>query len=173
MVSNKRLWGSLLSLTALAGSFAACGKIVDTAAALEATKVSMTQAIKAARATIEDGVPLEVELEMVGDKPRYNVELATKDKVSLVVVDGVSGEVIETTEVIPDAEEKRIIDDLLALDAEQRLGLIGALKKATSMTDKGRPIEVDLEDANGDLVYSIRLVVGNLIERQLVNVVQE
>jgi len=173
MKSNRRLPGTLLTLITLAGGLAACGQIEDTAAALEASKITMIEAIKAAKTgALADGTPTEVELKMIDGQPRYNVELVLEGGVTSVAVDGVSGEVLETAVVELDVDEQRIIDELMLVDAEQRLGLQGALKEAMKNTENGRPVEVDLEEQEGELVYDIRLLVGNLIQKEIVKIRQ-
>ncbi|MFH0943585.1 MAG: PepSY domain-containing protein [Planctomycetota bacterium] len=173
MHPTKRLSGTVLSLVMLAGTFMACGKYEDMDVALSASKITMTQAVKAARAEVEGGVATEVKLEMIEEKPVFSVEIASAEKVTSVRVDGISGEVLGKEEVTPDPEERRIIDELLAIDAEQQIGLIGALKKAVAGTDKGQPVEVDLEEMDGELLYDIRVVVGNLVEKKAIKIKQD
>ena len=173
MHPTKRFSGTVLSLVTLAGTFMACGKFEDTHSALTASKITMAQAVKAARAEIEGGVAMEVELEMVEEKPMFNVEIASAEKILSVQVDGISGEVLNKTDLELDPEEQRVVGELLAIDPEQRLGLVGALKKALAGTEDGKAVEVDLEEKDGELVYKIRVMVGNLSEEKSVKIKQD
>ncbi|HEX4144782.1 MAG TPA: PepSY domain-containing protein [Pirellulales bacterium] len=70
----------------------------DAKKVLAASKITFAQAIATAKGKVEGGKPFEVETDLEGGKSLIEVELMVGDKVMIVEIDAVTGEVVEVEE---------------------------------------------------------------------------
>ena len=72
--------------------------LADAKKVLAAAKITFAQAIATAKGNVEGGKPFEVETDLEDGKPIIEVELLAGDKVMIVEIDAVTGEVLEVEE---------------------------------------------------------------------------
>ena len=125
--------------------------------ALQAERISMSQAIKAAQGSIDGGV-LEAEIETEGDALVYEIDLVRGEAVYEVTVNAATGEVISQSEEQLTSFLSGLFqeDELRAADASREV-LMKAL--ADREGQEGTQIEeLSLDEENDRMVYEVELI---------------
>ncbi len=125
--------------------------------ALQAERISMSQAIKAAQGSIDGGV-LEAEIETEGDALVYEIDLVRGEAVYEVTVNAATGEVISQSEEQLTSFLSGLFqeDELRAADASREV-LMKAL--ADLEGQEGTQVEeLSLDEENDRMVYEVELI---------------
>ena len=122
---------------------------------LAQTRISLEQAMAAARQQHADGKISKVELEGEKGKTHYEVELVdAKGQVFELKIDAATGKVLSSKLDKKQGQKNDAVTDL----AKARISLEQAMTAATQHHAGGRVTKAELESKNGDTYYEIELV---------------
>jgi uncharacterized membrane protein YkoI len=146
----------------------------DARKALDAAKVSMNDAIAAAKKEVPDGRVVEVELDWENGAARYEVELLVGDAWKEVLIDGATGKVqkVETDVKPDDADDKRdIADTRKALDAAKQTFEQAQAALAKEHKD-AKPVKIELEYRSGKADYEVVVLSAEKLTKFYVDAVE-
>lgn len=168
----RNTWIMCVAATALVGLSAGAARATDEAGeiakAVRGAKLSLVQAVDAARRHAEGGMLVEAELEPDEGAPTYDIEFVVGDSIKEIEIDAVSGEVEEEeTEPLSERGEAAVAK-LRPLVAVAKVNWAEAVGLAKGKVNGGTPYEIELELEDDALRYEIGLLAdGKLIEVEI------
>ncbi len=134
----------------------------DTArAVLAKATIDIGKAIEIAQAKIAGGKPIYVSAAKGSKTLRFDVFLLTKDSITEVKVDAVTGTIKEVEE--NEDEEVENLADAKKVLAESKITFAQAIATAKAKVEGGKPFEVETELEDDKYIIEVELLAGDKV----------
>jgi uncharacterized membrane protein YkoI len=136
--------------------------------ALSAAKITVAQAVEAARKAVTDGTPVKVEFDPQGGAYAILVKFIAGDVVKAARVDAVTGKV--TVEDVPmTAERQEAVSQIKPLLGAAKTDPAKAAAAATARINNGQVFQVEPDVKDGKLFYSVYLLAGDKVMEAVID----
>lgn len=162
----------LLACWLLGGGMALADDVGECKKALDGAKISMHDAVAAAKKEVADGKVVEVKLDWDNNASVYEVDLLVGDACKEVKVDAASGKVIRTETDTPDDpdDHRDLAETKKALDgAKQTFEQANAA--VMKHAEGARIVEIELEMRAGKPTYEVKALKGDQVMKYRVDAV--
>lgn len=144
-------------------------RVAEIGKALSAAKITVAQAVEAARKAVTDGTPVKVQFDAQGGQFAILVKFIAGDVVKAARVDAATGKVMTVEDVPMTAERQQAVSQIKPLLGAARTDPVKAAAAATARINNGQVFQVEPDVKDGKLFYSVYLLAGDKVMEAVVD----